>query len=168
MSTYLKPPVAFAVVAVLLAAVAFKLMRYGAEPVQGEAPFIAQVVGLLELRGWRMTSPETGYDWGAYQVHSFQHAGCERPLILVVLGPHNGLETLVRRDFGPDLAFLQNGAIVDRPVLWRYHLSTMTAAVGRALGLGTAPYAPLVALSPAPTTSEAICAPPPAAAWQDL
>lgn len=159
---------AAALVSALIAGLALKLARYGQEPKVAEQPFVAALQAFLADQGWMPTSPSGGYDRGAYAVHSFQKDGCTAPLLVIVLGPHDGLAALVRRDLGPDLAFLQNGGIREQPALWRYHLETIWRALGRATGLHRRPSAPLVAIAPAPRSESAPCGPPSPASWQAL
>lgn len=167
-SPALRSPVMIALIAILLAATVLKLNRYGHEPSDGDAPFLGRLVSFMQAHGWVVTSPAGGHEHGAFAVHTFGKAGCERRFMLVVMGPHNGLEALIRRDFGPGMVFLQNGVVIERPIMWRFHAVSLVKAFGRSIGVIDRPYAPLVALSEAPGHARGLCALPKSADWRIL
>lgn len=150
----------------LLVGFALKGMRYSSNGDVLKAAPSVDLSAFLAPFGWQPVPEGQGQIESAYKVLSYANAACSNKLNFVVLGQHDGLIPLLRMAYGSDLAFVQNGRVVSKPNLPRFHFESAIQTVALVTGFSSAPVAPILAISPAPTSSGERCLPPTQETWR--
>jgi hypothetical protein len=143
---------------------AAKAIRYDGGTADRQVQSLAAIKSFLADQGW---VPETGGGARGDNLYPFTKEGCERRLLIIMLGTGGEEAPLLFRKFSGDAAFFETGAPTQEPSLWKAHLAAAINALKRVAGKPAAKDMPLFAVSPRPGNEHASCAGPPMAAWAE-
>jgi hypothetical protein len=138
-----------------------KAMRYGSPASDGEASAVAAIEGFLQGWDWK----DTGQRTDSNHIIKFSKSGCAKPLIIAMLGTGAENVPVLRKKFGSDLIFFQNGTPVYFPSMWRGHLLYVKSAIARIWGGTKPPIHPIFGVSPEPSGQLPPCVAPSASEW---
>lgn len=158
--------------AVAMAAAAGKLVRYTAPGGHDYKAFETGLGEMLGRNGWQFsarTAPEQSGE--PYVRLTYTRPGCGAALTIGIVGPTDGLLPYLTAQFGPRLAFVQNGQVVGRPDIARYQVE-LARQLARQLRGGTAgkpmPIIAVVQPELPATATGRDCPVPTAGAWAGL
>ena len=105
----------------------------------------------FQQSGWNHTPlKRQDNNSAAFKIRHYAHPNCATTLKAAIINPSAGIESLVRIEFGNDVAFVQNGQPVARLSMTRHQFYKTQRAVKTFLGIDTRPSLPTFAVSPHP------------------
>lgn len=157
--------ITFSVVVLALAiGVALKVTRYSERGDAASTAADAHIAQVMSAHGWSHAKVPEGTTGTIYEQKAFIRPGCDRPVFVAILGGNAEGASFFRQQHGADAAFIQE-KVVDHPSGLQRQVTGMVRDVVRMLGFPTKAPMPVLAIAPAPGTTETECSGPPAAAW---
>lgn len=161
-----KRTITFLIVVLALAVgVALKVTRYSDRGDVASTAAEAHIAQVMSAHGWSQAKSPDDATGTIYVQKAFVRLGCERPVIVAILGGNAEGASFFRQQHGADSAFIQE-KVVDHPSGLHRQVTGMVRDVVRMLGLPAKAPTSVLAIAPAPGTTETECSGPPAAAWR--
>lgn len=156
------------IVAVLVVCLAlgFKWLRYTAPTERMDTTFETRLTKYLSDQGWQAQHDDAQPKNSAVEIIAFDKPGCESPLRVSIVGTTSGLESYLRQTFGEDLAFVQHGAVFERPSLLRFQIVKTWNNLVAAISGRPSEQRPILAVIPAPKRLSTACDGPSQAQWE--